>query len=258
MFLRLRTRCLITGHVSKTGFTGLPWWSGSWESICQCRERRFCSYSGKTPRVMQQLSPWATAMSPNAATTGNWNSPGLPHLMNLGDNCIVGVWGSPLEVWEAGVSDVKTMRRGSLRSCTHCMLAGGSALLDGSQWCRWPTSALTRGPCARRDTAPHRGLVTWSGVSGSGHLGWRCPSFSLVASHEPVVLGRSWPCLCILPVVLPWVLFLDFNPLRHEGPDDQTPIICENLCNLCCVCVCVCVWACAEHTGCLAGAGEVV
>ena len=138
MFLRLRTRCLITGHLSKTGFTGLPWWSGGWESTCQCRECGFHSYSGKTPRVMGQLSPWATALSPSTATTRSWNSPGLPHLMNLRDNCLVSVWGSPLEVWEAGDSDVKaTVWRGSLRSCTHC------------------AGSLVLAPC-------------WVGVSGTG------------------------------------------------------------------------------------------
>ena len=126
----------------------------------------------------------------------------------------------------------------------------GPARTVQARWCQRPagwgsvvqvTNQHTdTGPCARRDTAPHRGRVTERGTSGSGHLGRGSPSFSLVASHEPIVLSRSWPCLCILPLVLPWVVFLDFSPLRHECPDDQTPIICENLCNLCSVCVCVC------------------
>ena len=164
------------------------------------------------------------------------------------------VWGSPISwtwgttaLWVFEEAPWKYRRLGSVmwRQCEggHSGPAHTAcSLVSAPHWMESVVQVTSQhtdtGPCAKRDTAPHRGWVTWSGMSRSGHLGWRSPSFSLVASDEPIVLSRGWPCLCILPLVLPWVLFLDFNPLRHECPDDQTSIICENLCNLCCVCVC--------------------
>ena len=33
------------------GFLGLPWWSGGWESTCQCRGHEFDPWSGKIPHA---------------------------------------------------------------------------------------------------------------------------------------------------------------------------------------------------------------
>ena len=53
---------------------GLPRWSSSWESACQCRRQGFSSCSGKIPHAEGQLSPCATTSeacgpySPSSAT----------------------------------------------------------------------------------------------------------------------------------------------------------------------------------------------
>ena len=43
---------------------GLPWWSSGWESACQCRGHGFEPWSGKIPRAVEQLGPWATITEP--------------------------------------------------------------------------------------------------------------------------------------------------------------------------------------------------
>ena len=43
---------------------GLPWWRSGWESACQCRGRGFEPWSGRIPRVAEQLGPWATTTEP--------------------------------------------------------------------------------------------------------------------------------------------------------------------------------------------------
>ena len=45
-------------------FWGLPWWRSGWESACQCRAHGFEPWSGKIPRAVEQLGPWATITEP--------------------------------------------------------------------------------------------------------------------------------------------------------------------------------------------------
>ena len=49
----------------KSSALGLAWWSGGWESTCQCREQGFYSRSGKIPRVVEQLSLCTPTLSPH-------------------------------------------------------------------------------------------------------------------------------------------------------------------------------------------------
>ena len=44
--------------------TGLPWWRSGWESACRCRGRGFEPWSGKIPRAVERLGPWATTAEP--------------------------------------------------------------------------------------------------------------------------------------------------------------------------------------------------
>ena len=39
---------------------GLPWWLSSEEPTCQCKRLKFDPWSGRIPRVVEQLSPCAT------------------------------------------------------------------------------------------------------------------------------------------------------------------------------------------------------
>jgi len=46
----------------KEMITRLPWWFNGKESAYQSRKHRFHLLSGKSPRAMEQLSPWATTI----------------------------------------------------------------------------------------------------------------------------------------------------------------------------------------------------
>ena len=48
----------------KKNVEGLPWWRSGWESACQCRGHGFEPWSGKIPRAVEQLGPWATTTEP--------------------------------------------------------------------------------------------------------------------------------------------------------------------------------------------------
>ena len=48
-------------HKREYFYSGLPWWFGGKESVCQCSRHRFNPWSGKIPHTMGQLSPCATA-----------------------------------------------------------------------------------------------------------------------------------------------------------------------------------------------------
>ena len=48
----------------KRFFKGFPWWRSGWESACQCRGHGFEPWSGKIPRAVEQLGPWATTTEP--------------------------------------------------------------------------------------------------------------------------------------------------------------------------------------------------
>ena len=50
--------------ILKMCYQGLPWWRSRWESACQCGGHGFEPWSGKIPRVAEQLGPWATTTEP--------------------------------------------------------------------------------------------------------------------------------------------------------------------------------------------------
>ena len=51
-------------RLQKTGFSGLPWWSGDKASACQCRGHGFDPWSGKIPHAMGRLSLCTTTTEP--------------------------------------------------------------------------------------------------------------------------------------------------------------------------------------------------
>ena len=64
------TRCAVqpknnnNDNFLKAGSLGLSWWLSAKESSCQCRRHGFHPWSGKIPRAVEQLSPWATTTEP--------------------------------------------------------------------------------------------------------------------------------------------------------------------------------------------------
>ena len=62
---RLSKRCFqATERRFQNKLGGLPWWFSGKESTWQCRRHGFHSWSGKTPRTLEQLSLCATTTEP--------------------------------------------------------------------------------------------------------------------------------------------------------------------------------------------------
>ena len=55
--------CNPYGTIKNDG-VGLPWWRSGWESACQCRGHGVEPWSGRIPRAVEQLGPWATIAEP--------------------------------------------------------------------------------------------------------------------------------------------------------------------------------------------------
>ena len=61
--LKRKEKCCKSLSLKFNG-VGLPWWRSGWESACWCRGRGFEPWSGRIPRAVEQLGPWATTTEP--------------------------------------------------------------------------------------------------------------------------------------------------------------------------------------------------